>query len=258
MLPDLPPARRVTTDDGVAIACYEWGEPAAPVVLAIHGFASSAVANWLHTGWTRELTRAGLRVIAIDQRGHGLSDKPPTASSYSMERLVADALSVLDGYQVDGFAVLGYSLGARVGWQLALGLPQRLRRAVLGGIPDGDPLTRFDLVQARRFVAGGARSDDQLTMSYLDMAAGMPGNELGALVSLVEGMRGGTQPDPARPPQQPVLFATGSDDPILEGSRRLADATPRSEFLEIPGRTHVNAPTSKLFRVEATKFLTVA
>ena len=241
--------------DGVAIATYEWGDPDAPTVVAVHGFASSAIANWHVTGWTRELTRAGLHVIALDQRGHGASDKPHDPADYSMELLVADLLEVVDTYLIDEFAVLGYSLGARVGWHAALELPERLTRAVLGGIPDGDPLTRFEVEEARAFIAGGERSGDRLTMSYLDMAAGMPGNNLAALVSLVEGMRGGAQPDPLHPPQQPVLFATGSDDPIVDASRRLAAAAPRGEFLEIPGRNHFNAPTSKVFRERGTAFL---
>lgn len=246
------------TDDGVGIASYEWGDPDAPgarTVVAVHGFASSALANWHVTGWTRELGRAGFHVVAIDQRGHGASDKPSDPGAYSLELLVADLLTVVDTYLIDEFALLGYSLGARVGWQAALELPERLTRAVLGGIPDGDPLTRFRLDEARAFAAGGPRSDDRLTMTYLDMAAGMPGNELSALVSLVEGMRGGTQPDPANPPQQPLLVATGSDDPILPASRRLADAAPRGSFLEIPGRNHFNAPTAKVFRVGGVEFL---
>jgi pimeloyl-ACP methyl ester carboxylesterase len=241
--------------DGVAIATYEWGDPDAPTVVAVHGFASGAVANWHVTGWTRELTRAGKHVIAFDQRGHGASDKPRHSGDYSMELLVGDLLDVVDTYLVDEFALLGYSLGARVGWHAALELPERLTRAVLGGIPDGDPLTRFEVDEARAFISGGERSGDRLTMSYLDMAAGMPGNDLVALVSLVEGMRGGAQPDPAHPPQQPVLFATGSDDPIVEASSRLAAAAPRGEFLEIPHRNHFNAPTSKVFRERGTDFL---
>ncbi len=241
--------------DGVAIATYEWGDPDAPTIVAVHGFASSAIANWHVTGWTRELTRAGLHVIALDQRGHGASDKPNDPADYSMELLVADLIDVVDTYLIDEFALLGYSLGARVGWHAALELPERLIRAVLGGIPDGDPLTRFEVEQARAFVSGGARSSDRLTMSYLDMAAGMPGNNLAALVSLVEGMRGGVQPDPQHPPQQPVLFATGSEDPIVEASRRLAAAAPRGGFLEIPNRNHFNAPTSKVFREHGTVFL---
>jgi pimeloyl-ACP methyl ester carboxylesterase len=243
--------------DGVGIATYEWGDPDAPTVVAVHGFASSAIANWHVTGWTRELTRAGLHVLAFDQRGHGASDKPRSPGDYSMVLLVADLLGVIDTHLIDDFVLLGYSLGARVGWHAALELPERLTRAVLGGIPDGDPLTRFEVEAARAFISGGARSADRLTMSYLDMAAGMPGNDLAALVSLVEGMRGGAQPDAANPPQQPTLFATGSDDPIVEASRRLAEAAPHGDFLEIPGRGHFNAPTSKVFRERGTAFLRV-
>jgi pimeloyl-ACP methyl ester carboxylesterase len=243
------------TTDGVAIASYEWGDPDAPVVVAVHGFASSAISNWHLTGWTRELTRSGFRLIGVDQRGHGASDKPHDPSSYSMEQLVSDVLTVADTYLLDDFALLGYSLGARVSWHLGLELPDRVTRAVLGGIPDGDPLSRFEVAEARAFVAGGPRSLDRITMTYLDMAAGMPGNDLSALIGLVEGMRGGRQPDPADPPQQPVLFATGSEDPILPASRRLAEATPHSEFFVIPDRHHFNAPTSKAFRERASGFL---
>jgi hypothetical protein len=88
------------------------------------------------------------------------------------------------------------------------------------------------------------------------MASGIRGNDLEALVALVEGMRGGLQPDPANPPQQPVLFATGSDDSILEKSRGLAAATPQGSFFEVPGRNHFNAPTSRHFRDAAIDFLT--
>lgn len=241
--------------DAVGIASYEWGDPDAPTVVAVHGFASSAIANWHLTGWARDLTRAGLHVIAVDQRGHGASDKPRRPADYSMRTLVADLLNVVDTFLLDEFALLGYSLGARVGWHAALELPERITRAVLGGIPDGDPLTRFEVDEARAFIAGGPRSPDRLTMTYLDMAAGMPGNDLEALVALVEGMIGGPQPDPAHPPRQPILFATGSRDPIVEASRRLATAAPNGSFLEIPDRDHFNAPTSKVFREGGTAFL---
>jgi pimeloyl-ACP methyl ester carboxylesterase len=244
------------TADGVAIATYEWGDPDAPAVVAVHGFASSAIANWHVTGWTRELARAGFRIVAIDQRGHGESDKPHDPSAFSMEILVTDLLTVVDTYLIDEFDLLGYSLGARVGWHTALEVPERLTRAVLGGIPDGDPLTRLMVDEAREFLAGGPRSTDRLTMAYLDMAAAMPDNDLGSLLSLVEGMRGGIQPDAGNPPQQPLLFATGTSDPILEQSRALAAAAPRGSFLEIPDRNHFNAPTSKVFRVGGVTFFT--
>ena len=42
----------------------------------MHGFASSCRDNWVSTGWVRDLTRAGFRVLGVDQLGHGASDKP--------------------------------------------------------------------------------------------------------------------------------------------------------------------------------------
>jgi hypothetical protein len=87
------------------------------------------------------------------------------------------------------------------------------------------------------------------------MASGIDGNDLTALVDLVAGMRGGAQPDPTNPPQQPLLFATGSDDGIIEASRGLAASAPRGEFFEIPARNHFNAPTSRQFRDRALQFL---
>ncbi len=255
IIPEAPEPTFVMSSDGLRIATYAFGEADAPTVVALHGFASSAIANWQKTGWVRDLTRAGYRVVALDQRGHGASDKPHSPSSYSMELLVADLTTVLDTYLLDEVALLGYSLGARVSWHAALALPHHVTRAVLGGIPDGDPLTRFQVDEARAAIEAGRHTGDRLTDAYLDMAAGIPGNDRLALVDLVEGMRGGLQPDPADPPQQPVLFATGSDDRILAASRALAAATPHGEFFEIPGRDHFNAPTSKHFRERALRFL---
>jgi pimeloyl-ACP methyl ester carboxylesterase len=246
--------------DGLRIATYEFGDDQdAPVAVALHGFASSATANWVHTGWVRGLTRAGYRVVALDQRGHGASDKPHHPDSYSMELLVSDLLTVMDTYLLDEVCLVGYSLGARVSWHAALALPTRVSRAVLGGIPDGDPLTRFRVDEARAFIADGRPDrrpvEDRLTQAYLTMAGGIPGNDLTALVDLVEGMRGGAQPDPADPPLQPLLFATGSEDRIIDASRGLAASAPRGEFYEIPGRNHFNAPTSRAFRDRALEFL---
>ncbi len=250
-----PEPRFVVAPDGVRLATYESGDPEAPTVLAVHGFASSASANWYATGWARELVRSGRRVLSFDQRGHGVSGKPHDPSAYSMALLVADVQAVLDTHLADGVAYVGYSLGARVGWHTAIEAPHLVERAVLGGIPDGDPLTRFRVDAARRFIVDGTPIGDRLTEAYLDMASAIPGNDLTALVALVEGMRGGAQPDPAEPPGVPVLFATGTEDPILAASRRLAAATPRGTFFPIPRRGHFNAPTSREFRERALAFL---
>ncbi|PWC03535.1 alpha/beta fold hydrolase [Agromyces badenianii] len=254
-LTEMPTPQYVMSADGIRIATYLWGDEDAPTVLCVHGFASSCRDNWVNTGWVRDLTRAGYRVLGVDQRGHGASDKPQEASAYGMDAFVGDIASVLDTYLLDTVFYAGYSLGARVGWQVAVQLPDRVDRAVLGGIPDGRPLARLQIEQARAYADHGTPVEDRVTLNYVTLAERVAGNDLRALVALAEGMRlGDADPDVAHPPRQPVLFATGSEDAILAQSKLLAGATPNGTFLELPGRHHFNAPGSRVFREGALGF----
>ena len=137
--------------------------------------------------------------------------------------------------------------------------PGRVSRAILGGIPDGRPLARLKIDQARAYAAEGTPIEDRVTQNYVTLAERVPANDLGVLVALAEGMRlGDADPDPRKPPQQPVLFATGSDDAILERSRHLASATPHGRFVEIPDRHHFNTPGSRVLRQVAIEYLAEA
>lgn len=254
-LTEMPSPQFVMAADGRRIATYLWGEDDAPTVLCVHGFASSCRDNWVNTGWVRDLRRAGFRVLSVDQRGHGASDKPHEAEGFSMDAFVDDLVTVLDTYMLESVLYAGYSLGARVGWQLAVAHPELVERAVLGGIPDGRPLARLQIDQARAFVEQGTPIEDQVTQNYVRLSERVDGNDLRALVALAEGMRqGDADPDVAHPPMQPILFATGSDDAILEQSRALAAATPNGSFVELPRRHHFNAPGSRVFREAALEF----
>jgi len=255
LVPEAPRPRFVMSPDGLRLATYDFGDPDAPAVIAVHGFASGAVLNWHASGWTRHLVRAGYRVLALDQRGHGASAKPHDPGAYSMDLLVADVTTVIDTYLLDDVAFLGYSLGARVGWHTAERLPDRISRAVFGGIPDADPMRRVRVDQAKAYIADGTPIEDRVTNGYLTMAGNVEGNDLGALVAMVEGMRNSIEPTPENAPAQPLLIAAGSEDGIRDSAVRLAEAAPDATFFEIPGRNHFNAPTSRPFREAALRFL---
>lgn len=255
-LTEMPAPQFVMSAEGHRIATYLWGEADGPTVLCVHGFASSCRDNWVNTGWVRDLTRSGFRVLGVDQRGHGASDKPHEPEAYGMDALTADLVAVLDTYLLESVLYAGYSLGARVGWQLAVNAPEHVERAVLGGIPDGRPLARLQIDQARAYADHGTPVEDKVTHNYVTLAERVPGNDLRALVALAEGMRlGDADPDPDHPPQQRILFATGTEDAILERSRALAGATPHGDFVELPDRHHFNAPGSRVFRQAAVEFL---
>jgi pimeloyl-ACP methyl ester carboxylesterase len=254
-LTEMPDPQFIMSSDGIAIATYTWGEADAPTVLCVHGFASSSRDNWVNTGWVRDLTRAGYRVLAVDQRGHGASEKPHDSRVYTMPALVNDLVTVLDTYLIDEVRYLGYSLGARVGWQFAVDVPHHVTRSVLGGIPDGTPLARLKIDQARAYAEDGIDVEDPVTRNYITLAERVQGNDIKALIALAEGMRlGDNEPDATRPPQIPVLFATGTEDAIFERSRALSDATPTGTFAPIEGRHHFNTPGSRDFRQQAIAF----
>lgn len=257
LLTETPEPQFVMVGDGYRVATYSWGEDAAPVVLVVHGFASNTRDNWVSTGWVRDLLRAGYRVIGLDQRGHGLSDKPHDPHDYDLRQLARDVEAVLDTYLVDEARYVGYSLGARVGWEVVQDLAERIPRAVLGGVPDGIPLARLDIDQVRAYVDDGIPVTDAVTQNYVRLTERVAGNDLRALLAIAGGLRASrtVDPDPAHAPSQPVLFATGSRDAIIEGSRALAAACPQGRFVEIPDRHHFNAPGSRVFREAAIAFL---
>jgi len=256
-LTDLPRPQYLMVGDGHRIATYSWGADDRPVVVVVHGFASSTRDNWVNTGWVRDLLRAGYRVLGIDQRGHGASDKPHDARDYDLRQLAGDVEAMLDTYLVDEAFYVGYSLGARVGWEVLRDLGGRIPRAVLGGVPDGIPLQRLDIDQVRAYVDEGVPVTDAVTQNYLRLTERVGGNDLRALLAIAGGMRASrtVDPDPAHAPSQPVLFATGALDAIIEGSKALAAACPQGRFVQIPDRHHFNAPGSRVFRQAALEFL---
>ena len=136
-------------------------------------------------------------------------------------------------------------------------LGDRIDRLVLGGVPDDIPLARLDLDQVRAYIADGTAVTDTVTQNYIALSDRVSGNDLRALLAIAEGMRASRMidPDPERAPEQPVLFATGSEDAVIDGSRALADACAQGRFVEIPGRHHFNTPGARAFRAAALEFL---
>src|ERR1700730_16318746 len=104
-----------------------------PIVL-VHGFASTKEVNWVLPGWVASLTRAGRRVIALDNRGHGQSTKLYDPDEYATSRMADDARALLDALRIDRADIMGYSMGARITALMALAHPQRVRSAILGGL----------------------------------------------------------------------------------------------------------------------------
>ncbi|HEY8840458.1 MAG TPA: alpha/beta fold hydrolase [Candidatus Dormibacteraeota bacterium] len=112
--------------DGVSLHFEIHGpERGTPIVL-VHGFASDYKLNWVGTRWQVTLIGAGYRVIGLDCRGHGSSDKPHDPAAYALEIMAADVGRLLDHLQIQTANYLGYSMGAKIGVQAVLDFPKRL------------------------------------------------------------------------------------------------------------------------------------
>ena len=89
------------------------------------------------TGWERTLLEAGYRVIMVDNRGHGQSQKLYAPSDYSSPMMADDAQRLLDHLGIEAAAVMGYSMGARISAFVTLNYPARVSRVVFAGLAEG-------------------------------------------------------------------------------------------------------------------------
>jgi pimeloyl-ACP methyl ester carboxylesterase len=123
-----PAFERVTTPDGVSVSVGEWGNPAGPEILLIHGQAQSVLSFNRQTD--SELAR-DFRIVAYDLRGHGLSDKPSDPAFYQDSRRWADELhAVIAAKRLRKPVIAGWSMGGRVLRQYLI----HYGDAALGGI----------------------------------------------------------------------------------------------------------------------------
>ena len=88
-----------TAPDGVTIA-YETAGEGAPILL-IHGFASNHRVNWVNPRWVDTLTKAGRRVVALDNRGHGASQKLCAPAEYRTDLMARDAANGNNPHEIN-------------------------------------------------------------------------------------------------------------------------------------------------------------
>jgi len=238
-------ARRL---DGVRIA-YDFAPGAHPVLL-VHGFGSNADVTWHGTGWVRTLAEAGRSSITPDLRGHGRSDTPHRSTDYAPRQLAADMVAVIDQLELEEVDVIAYSMGARVASALTHLAPERVRKLVVGGAGPLELFETWDMEEMSRFLSGEGIPSDETIAAVLGAAIGA-GGDRDALVACVQGVAG-ARLDIA--PGIPTLYVAGSDDPIPDGVEEIARER-GAEYLELPGRTHINALTSRQFKTAALDFL---
>jgi pimeloyl-ACP methyl ester carboxylesterase len=118
---------------------YEVEGQGFPLIIQ-HGYTDS-METWYELGYVEAL-KGMHRLILVDARGHGTSDKPHVTSAYAKERQAADVVAVLEELKVQRADYWGYSMGGRIGFALAQYAPERFRCFVIGGAA-GDGRSRI-------------------------------------------------------------------------------------------------------------------
>ena len=141
----MPPVQYADLGD-VRLAYYEAGPRGGTPVILLHGFPELAF-SWRHQ--IRALAEGGRWVIAPDQRGYGLSDRPEPVEAYAIEALTGDLIGLLDHLGAERAIWAGHDWGGLVGWQMPLRHPDRTA-GVIGLNTPFLPRTPVDPVEMLR------------------------------------------------------------------------------------------------------------
>ena len=120
---------------GVRIS-YEVVGEGRPLML-LHGWCCDR-SWWTEPGYVDEL-RSDHRLVNVDIRGHGASDKPHEAAAYTSDALIGDVFAVADAEGLVRFAIWGQSYGGWIGWMSAAAAPERIPALVASGSWDPRP-----------------------------------------------------------------------------------------------------------------------
>jgi pimeloyl-ACP methyl ester carboxylesterase len=233
---------------------YEVAGVGPPLVLH-HGFSQS-LETWYATGYVEAL-KPTYRLILIDSRGHGTSDKPHDPDAYGLKERATDVVSVLDALDIGQAHYFGYSLGGWVGFGLAKYAPERVSSLSLGGAQSYGQ----DMGLYREMLEQGLAD----CLAVLEKAVGISvpeemrkrffENDAQALLAAYWHDRPDIS-DLLPTMTMPCLLFAGEADPLHPAIQRCAAELPKATFFTLPGLNHYQV-AFQIRRVlpELTKFL---
>lgn len=211
-----------------------------PPLLLHHGWAGSSQ-SWRQFGYVDALTNS-YRLIIMDARGHGRSDKPHDEAAYTMELRTGDVLAVLDAVGVDRVHYWGYSMGGRTGFAFLQRHADRVSSFINGAAAPTSP-RKYEERRIRQWAEALRTGDaaviaDGLGVPEQSVRVLIADNDLEALATAQLGLLSWDGVDPASL-TAPSFHYAGEHDPILPATRLGARAMPGAILKVIPGLNHL-------------------
>ncbi|MGY4538460.1 pimeloyl-ACP methyl ester carboxylesterase [Mucilaginibacter sp. UYNi724] len=223
-----PEGRFFTSFDGTKIY-YEVKGEGYPVIL-VHGFTGTGQ-GWKHGGLYPALLTAGYKVIILDQRGNGQSDKPHTDAGYNNDAEAKDVMALATSLGIKKYSVIGYSRGSIITSRLMV-LDKRISKAVMGGM--GADYTNPEW--PRRIHAYKALMGDTTIHDVDDMMIWINKNNFDKLaLAYQQKYQPSTSAAELAKIKIPVLLIDGTEDTTNGDVTILQKMIPGSKFVTVPG-----------------------
>jgi pimeloyl-ACP methyl ester carboxylesterase len=253
--------------NGVKIHYVVQGKADGEPVLLIHGFTVNIELQW---GPVLKALAKDYRVIAMDCRGHGGSEKPHDPKKYGLE-MAKDAVRLLDHLKIDKAHVVGYSMGASIALQVVARYPERVRTATLGGNGLPQPgraklLTELadSLEQGKGLkpliLALTPKDQPRPTAEQIQAIDTLllARNDPKALAAVLRGIRGkelALTEDQIKGIKVPLLALIGEADPLRAGVDALKKQLPDVKVVVIDKANHMTAFNREEFVSGLKEFL---
>lgn len=230
-------------NNGVRIYYEVMGTDGPPLVLQ-HGFTQT-LETWKREGYVEKL-ESEYRLILIDGRGHGKSDKPHDPEAYKYSTRTVDVVAVLDDLGFEKASYWGYSMGPGIGFGLLWQSPERIDTFVFGA---GTPYASSTTGGIVSMFANGTEA----FLEFITKSLAAVGKELAEgrrkeiLALDIEALVASTRRpeeseqmiDALKPLVRPAFSYAGDLDDGYDLMARLPEANPRIEFATLPGLDHM-------------------
>jgi pimeloyl-ACP methyl ester carboxylesterase len=239
-----------TASDGTKIHYFDLAGTGLPVVL-IHGYTANAEGKWLKSNIAQTLAKTH-RVIAIDARGHGRSDKPHDPAKYG-PRMATDVIELLDHLKIAQAHIHGYSMGGSILTQLLARNQDRIISAIYGGSGPQETDPTF-VAQVPKDVEPPAANDPNAPRG--ESWSSYAGYDRAALDAVQKyPWKPGDRDIDLRTVKVPVMAIVGSLDRPHARTHRLKRELKGAQIVIIPGETHGSVHLNPAYTTTLVTFI---